>query len=106
MFKNFTPEYKFYLLNAENVVKNEGFQSLESLDIIAEILRSKKWHIFSIFNDFGINEKVFLDVMTHPKFTHLINRKADYTGISENLRNIIVSSVKVAASFEKKAIGV
>jgi len=42
MFKNFTPEYKFYLLNAENVVKNEGFQSLESLDIIAEILRSKK----------------------------------------------------------------
>jgi len=106
MFKNFTPEYKIYLLNAENVVKQEGFQSLESLDIIAEILRSKKWHIFSIFNDFGINEKVFLDVMTHPKFTHLINRKGEYAGISENLRNIIVSSVKVAASFEKKAIGI
>ncbi len=106
MFKNFTPEYKFYLLNAENIVKQEGFQSLESIDIVAEILRSKKWHIFSIFNDFGINEKVFLDVMTHPKFTHLINRKWEYTGISENLRNIIVSSVKVAASFEKKAIGV
>ncbi len=106
MFKNFTPEYKFYLLNAENIVKQEGFQSLESIDIVAEILRSKKWHIFSIFNDFGINEKVFLDVMTHPKFTHLINRKWEYTGISENLRNIIVSSVKVAASFEKKAIGI
>lgn len=106
MFKNFTPEYKFYLLNAENIVKQEGFQSLESIDIVAEILRSKKWHIFSIFNDFGINEKVFLDVMTHPKFTHLINRKGEYTGISENLRNIIVSSVKVAASFEKKAIGI
>jgi len=42
MFKNFTQEYKFHLLNAENSVKKEGFQSLESLDIIAEILRSKK----------------------------------------------------------------
>jgi len=44
--------------------------------------------------------------MTHPKFSHLINRKGEYMGISENLRNIIVSSVKVAASFEKKAIGI
>jgi hypothetical protein len=42
MFKNFTPEYRGYLLNAENIVKKEGFQSLESLDIIAEILHSKK----------------------------------------------------------------
>jgi len=106
MFQNFTPEYKAYLLNAENAVKKEGFQSLESIDIIVEILKSKKGHMFSIFNDFGINEKVFLDVMTHPKFSHLINRKGNYTGISENLRNIIVASVKVAASFEKKVIGI
>lgn len=106
MFKNFTPEYKIYLLNAEKVVKKEGFQSLESLDIVAEILRSKKWHIYAIFNDFGINEKVFLDVITHPKFAHLLTRKGEYTGISEILRNIIVSSVKVAASFEKKSIGI
>ena len=71
-----------------------------------EILRSKKGHSFAAFNDFGINEKVFLDVMTHPKFAPLINRSGDYTGISELLRNVIVSSVKVAASFEKKSIGI
>lgn len=71
-----------------------------------EILRSKKGHSFAVFNDFGINEKVFLDVMTHPKFAPLINRNGDYTGISELLRNVIVSSVKVAASFEKKSIGI
>ncbi len=106
MFKNFTPEYKGYLLTAENSAKQQWFSSLESVDIIMEILRSKKWHVFAIFNDFGINEKVFLDVMTHPKFAPLVNRSGDYTGISELLRNIIVASVKVAASFEKKNIGI
>jgi ATP-dependent Clp protease ATP-binding subunit ClpC len=106
MFKNFTPEYKGYLLTAENSAKQQWFTSLESVDIVMEILRSKKWHVFAIFNDFGINEKVFLDVMTHPKFAPLVNRGGDYTGISEPLRNIIVSSVKVAASFEKKNIGI
>jgi hypothetical protein len=35
-----------------------------------------------------------------------MNKKGEYTGISEYLRIIIVSSVKVAASFEKKAIGI
>lgn len=106
MFKNFTPEYKGYLLTAENSAKQQWFSSLESVDIVMEILRSKKWHMFAIFNDFGINEKVFLDVMTHPKFAPLVNRSGDYTGISELLRNIIVASVKVAASFEKKNIGI
>lgn len=106
MFKNFTPEYKGYLLTAENSAKQQWFSSLESVDIVMEILRSKKWHVFAIFNDFGINEKVFLDVMTHPKFAPLVNRSGEYTGISELLRNIIVASVKVAASFEKKNIGI
>ncbi len=106
MFKNFTPEYKWYLLAAENSAKQEWFSSLESIDIIIEILRSKKWHVFAIFNDFGINEKVFLDVMTHPKFAPLVNRSGEYSGISEWLRNVIVASVKVAASFEKKTIGI
>lgn len=106
MFKNFTPEYKGYLLTAENSAKQQGFSTLESVDIVMEILRSKKWHVFAVFNDFGINEKVFLDVMTHPKFAPLVNRAGEYTGISELLRNVIVSSVKVAASFEKKSIGV
>lgn len=106
MFKNFTPEYKGYLLTAENSAKQQWFTSLESVDIVMEILRSKKWHMFAIFNDFGINEKVFLDVMTHPKFAPLVNRNGDYSGISELLRNIIVASVKVAASFEKKNIGI
>lgn len=106
MFKNFTPEYKGYLLTAENSAKQQGFSTLESVDIIMEILRSKKWHAFAVFNDFGINEKVFLDVMTHPKFAPLVNRAGEYTGISELLRNVIVASVKVAASFEKKSIGI
>jgi ATP-dependent Clp protease ATP-binding subunit ClpC len=106
MFKNFTPEYKGYLLTAENSAKQQWFSSLESVDIVMEILHSKKWHVFAIFNDFGINEKVFLDVMTHPKFAPLVNRSGEYTGISELLRNIIVASVKVAASFEKKNIGI
>jgi ATP-dependent Clp protease ATP-binding subunit ClpA len=106
MFKNFTPEYKGYLLTAENTAKQQWFSTLESVDIIMEILRSKKWHMYAIFNDFGINEKVFLDVMTHPKFAPLVNRSGEYTGISELLRNVIVASVKVAASFEKKSIGI
>jgi hypothetical protein len=106
MFKNFTQEYKSYLLSAENSVKEQGLSSLESVDVVAEVLRSKKGHTFALFHEFGINEKVFLDVMSHPKFVPLIERKGPYSGISESLRNIVVSSVKVAASFGKKVISI
>lgn len=106
MFKNFTQEYRGYLHSAENSAKQLWLSTLESVDIIHAILTEKTWNIYSIFNDFGINEKVFLDVMTHPKFAPLTNRNGEYSGISDQLRNVIVSSVKVAASFEKKTIGI
>ena len=71
MFKNFTAEYKNVLLGAENTAKDQGFNTLESSDLILALLRTKKGDAYTVFNDFGINEKVFVDVLTHPKFQPL-----------------------------------
>ena len=75
VFKNFTDEYKTLLLQAENAAKSSGYGSLESSDLVLEVLRLKSGDIYAVFSDFGINEKVFVDVLTHPRFQPLINRQ-------------------------------
>ena len=75
MFKNFTEEYKQALLSGENTAKKQEFSSLEIYDVVHEVLSRKNGNSWGVFNEFGINEKVFLDVMTHPKFQPLTTRK-------------------------------
>lgn len=52
VFKNFTKEYKDLLLEAEATAKKQGFGSLESTDLVLEILRSGTGLVFEIFADF------------------------------------------------------
>lgn len=106
MFKNFTEEYKKVLLEAENGAKAAGNKTLEERDVFLEAMKLASGPIYELVTSYGLNEKIVLDVLSHPKFNLPGDRKGAYAGPSDALKNSIVSSIKVAASFEKRKAGV
>lgn len=63
--------------------------------------------MYDLFTSFGVNDGILVDVLSRPPFsTDLSHRKGDYIGISARLKELIVLSMKVAASFSKPHAGV
>ncbi len=102
MFWNFTDDYKKILINAENVVKNNWYSQILTEDVFLEIIKNQVSIVYEIFMDYWINEKVVLDVLSQTEFNLWFeNRKWKFIWISESLKNTIVWSFKIAASFNK-----
>ncbi|MDD2565371.1 MAG: ATP-dependent Clp protease ATP-binding subunit [Candidatus Gracilibacteria bacterium] len=102
MLDNFSTEYKKVLIDAENNVKNNGFKEVIGEDVFLEIIKITEGNINQIFSSYGINEKIVLDVMTQKQF-NIFNekRKGEYIGMSKELKDSIVDSIKIAAGFKK-----
>ncbi|MDD2486840.1 MAG: ATP-dependent Clp protease ATP-binding subunit [Candidatus Gracilibacteria bacterium] len=107
MFTNFTEEYKKALIDAENNIKSKGYKEILSEDVFLEIIKTESGSIYDLFSSYGINEKITIEVLTqnNSKVTNK-SRVGEYSGISKLLKDIIVSSVKIAASHEKKKAGI
>jgi ATP-dependent Clp protease ATP-binding subunit ClpA len=102
MFWNFTDEYKKILISAENLVKNNWYSQILTEDVFLEIIKNQVGTIYEVFMDYWINEKVVLDVLSQKEFSLWFeNRKWKFIWISESLKNTIVWSFKIAASFNK-----
>ena len=101
-YNNFSDWYKKILINSENNIKSIGMKELMVEDVFIEVQKWAKWWIKEIFNLYGINEKLTLEIIQKGIFneTHE-NRKWVYTGMNSRLKNIILGSVKIAASFQK-----
>lgn len=103
MFNNFTVNYKNALIQAENKVKKEWYSEILSEDVFLEIIKNQKWIIYEIFSWYWINEKITLEVLTQKQFKIFSpSRRWEYIWISKLLKELIVSSVKIAASYNKK----
>ncbi|MDD4530883.1 MAG: ATP-dependent Clp protease ATP-binding subunit [Candidatus Gracilibacteria bacterium] len=107
MLDNFTEEYKKIMLDAENLVKKNGFVEVVPQDIFFEITKIKAGPIYDILANFGINEKITLEVFTQKQFDYFgKERIGEYFGISKELKNLIISSLKQASSLNKKKVGI
>lgn len=107
MLENFTPEYRKALIEAENTVKTNWFKEVVGEDVFLEIVKSQKWAVQDMFSSYWVNEKIVLEVLTQKQFWIFdSSRKWDYIWMSKALKDTIVSSVKVAASFDKKQAGI
>ncbi len=103
MFTNFSEEYKKALIEAENNVKSKGYKEILSEDIFLEIIKMQSWNIYELFSNYWINEKITIEVLTQNQFNIMNDSRVwKYKWISKTLKDIIISSVKVAASREKK----
>lgn len=102
IYKNFSDEYKNILISAENKVKEIGFKDLRQEDILLEIIKNAKGQIKDNFNLYGLNEKLVLEIVEKAIFNDKSEwRKWIYSWMHSKLKDIILWSVKIAASFSK-----
>jgi ATP-dependent Clp protease ATP-binding subunit ClpC len=106
MLNQFNEEYKNVMLRAENRVRQFWHKEIIPEDIIVEIASIKSGNIYDLFTSFGLNDTIVLDVLSRPPFAPTVSRDGQYHGISDRVKNLIVMSMKVAASFQKSQAGV
>ncbi|MDP2091231.1 MAG: ATP-dependent Clp protease ATP-binding subunit [Candidatus Gracilibacteria bacterium] len=101
-YKNFSDGYKKALVNAENNIKQIGLKDLGIEDIFLEIVKNSTGGIKEIFNLYGINEKLTIEIINKSIFNENYEKRAGvYSGMNTRLKNVILGSVKIAASFSK-----
>ncbi len=102
MLNQFTDEYKKIMLDAENRAKQFGYKEILPEDIVIQIAKIPQWNIYDLLSSFGISDEILIDVLSRPPFSTLDGIRAwDYAGISERLKELIVLSMKIAATFGK-----
>ncbi len=102
IYNNFSDWYKKTLINCENKIKEIGFKELTEFDILIEIIKESKWWIKELFNIYGINEKLVIELLwVEEIFWKSFHRKWVYSGMNSSLKDTILLSVKIAASFSK-----
>lgn len=106
MLNQFTDEYKQIMLDAENRVKKYGYREILPEDVLIQIAKIQKGNIYDLLSSFGINDTILTDVLSRSPFAHIEGaRDGDYVGISQRLKELIVLSMKVAATFQKGQAG-
>ncbi len=102
-YNNFSDWYKKALINSETKIKEIWFKELWVEDVFIEIVKNSTGGIKEIFSLYGINEKLTLEIINKGLFNeNPENRKWVYSGMNSRLKNIILWSVKVAASYSKQ----
>ena len=101
-YNNFSDWYKKALVNAENNIKGISLKDLWVEDIFIEIIKNSAGWIKEIFNLYWINEKLTLEIINKWIFNETYEkRKWVYSWMNSRLKNTILWSVKIAASFSK-----
>ncbi len=101
-YNNFSDWYKKALVNAENNIKQIWLKDLWVEDVFIEIIRNCTWWIKEIFNLYWINEKLTIEIIDKWIFNETLEkRKWVYSGMNNRLKNTILWSVKIAATYSK-----
>nr|MDD3719930.1 ATP-dependent Clp protease ATP-binding subunit [Candidatus Gracilibacteria bacterium] len=102
VYNNFSDGYKKVLINSENKIKEIGLKDLRVEDVFLEVLNSSEAGIKELFNLYGINEKLALEIINKGLFNEKPEtRKGVYGGLNNKFKDVILGSVKIAASFSK-----
>jgi len=107
MYNNFSDEYKKLMIDTENRVKTGNFPEILPEDVFLELMKSTNGMVFDIFSSYGINQKIVNDVFLKRPFAEFRNGAGGpYIGLSTRVKDLILISVKIAASFEKQKAGI
>ena len=99
---NFSDWYKKALVNSEARIKNVNFAELSQEDTFLEVVMHSTWWIKELFDLYGINEKLVIEIVWKWIFNKKPeDRKWKYKGLHPKMKDIILGSVKIAAEFGK-----
>ena len=102
-YNNFSDWYKKALINSEAKIKEMWMKELSVEDIFLEIVKHSSWWIKEICSLYGMNEKLTIEIINKGLFNeNPEKRKWVYSGMNTRLKNVILWSVKIAASFSKE----
>ncbi|MDD3645863.1 MAG: ATP-dependent Clp protease ATP-binding subunit [Candidatus Gracilibacteria bacterium] len=102
VYNNFSNGYKKALINSENKIKEIGLKDLRIEDVFLELIKHINGVTKELFTIYGIDEKLVLEIINKGIFNEKPEkRKGVYGGMNSKLKEVILSSVKVAASFSK-----
>jgi ATP-dependent Clp protease ATP-binding subunit ClpC len=102
MYNNFSNGYKKALINSENKIKSLKIKKLQEQDVLLEIINIAEGWIKDIFALYGLNTKLLLDILDKEDFrkSYLVEKWV-YAWMDNILKNTILTSVKITASFSK-----
>ncbi|PZM84808.1 ATP-dependent Clp protease ATP-binding subunit ClpC [Candidatus Gracilibacteria bacterium] len=101
-YNNFSNGYKKILLTTEENIQKLGLKYLSVEDIFLSIIREANGTLKDIFSLYGINEKLTLEIINKAIFNEALDkRKGIYSGMNTRLKNVILGSLKIAASYSK-----
>lgn len=102
IYNNFSDQYKKVLINTENKIKEVWFKELREEDVLLEIIKEAKWWIKELFTIYWVNDKIIIELISKTDIMWKISsRKWVYSWMNNKLKETILFSVKVAASFSK-----
>jgi len=106
-YKNFSEWYKKTLIDAENRVKEMWLKDLRIEDIFLESIWNVTGATKDVFMLYWIDRKLVIEIIWKWVFNDKPERrKWIYSGMNNELKNIILSSVKNAASFKKRVASI
>jgi len=101
-YNNFSDWFKKTLINSENKIKEIWLKDLRIEDVFLESLENIEWTTKEVFNLYWIDKKLILEIINKGLFNEKPeNRKGVYIWMNNKLKDIILSSIKIAASFSK-----
>lgn len=107
MLNQFNEEYKNIMLSAEQRVKQLGYKEISPEDVIIQMAALQSGNTYDLFSSFGLNDSILIDVLSRPPFFDTDTpRDGSYIGISQRVKDLIVMSMKIAASFQKSQAGI
>lgn len=102
IYNNFSDGYKQILIQSEKKAKELWLRDLQAEDVFLEIIKNSSGWIKEIFNLYGIDTKLTLEIINKGIFNKKSEeRKGVYGGMGTKLKEIILGSVKIAASYSK-----
>lgn len=102
VYNNFSDGYKKTLINAENKAREIGLKWLEPEDIFLELLENADGWILEVLTLYGIDKKLTLEIVNKWVLNIAPNkRKWVYSGMNQRCKDIVLGSVKIAASNSK-----
>ena len=101
-YNNFSDWYKKILINAENNIKTLWLKELMVEDVFLEIIKHSSGWVKEVLTLYWIDQKLVIEIIGKWVFNETLDkRKWAYIWMNGRLKNIILWSVKIAASYSK-----
>ena len=102
-YNNFSDWYKKVLVNSETNIKKIWLKELMTEDVFLEIVKNWDWAIKEIFSLYWINSKLIIEIIDKAIFNESPSRRSwVYSWMNSKLKDVILGSLKIAASFSKE----